>query len=303
MQNPESLILPVKFGSTNSIGSSQMQRLTALVQIFTRAAGFRLGAWLSTAARVNLVSVERIVFSDFLEGIAQDGSYVASLRVQPVNAPCLSYMDICLIDPIIDLLLGGIGSGSLSPESTDITDIEASILDSVMQEICAELTNAWKSVGIEVHHQQRLLSSYHGQAMPARDNALCLSFELQVGEVRGNLRLLFSGLASDALLRAATTESTRSHLSPALEQELRQRALRFRYAGTLQLPVANVSAQVLNELRPGSVLPLEISTAIPALFIVAGQPMFQAQPVAIGERKGAYLTQASLKPGRAPQPQ
>src|ERR1700731_2291794 len=164
-------VVSVKFGSKNSISSSQMQGLTALVQLFARGASFRFSTWLGTVTKFSLISVERVLFSEFLGNIVPDENYVASWEMSPVDAPCLACRDVCLIDPIIDLLWGGLGSASLRKQSTEITEIEAAILDSVMHAMSAEFSNAWRSADIEVRHQKRLLSSYHSQPMPARDNA------------------------------------------------------------------------------------------------------------------------------------
>ena len=289
-------VTPVKFGSTNSISSSQMMGLTSLMQLFTRGVSFRLSAWLGAAVRVSMSSIKRVLFGDFLSNITPDDHYVVSLRMQPVDAACSAYLGISLVDPMIDLLLGGTGLSSLRPEPAEITEIEVSILASVMQEVCVEMSNAWGSVGIEIHHQQRLLSSYHGQAMPVRDNALCLSFEMQIGQVQGSLQFVFSGLASDALLRAITIENATRAPSPALRQRLQQCAQRFRYGATLQLPAVAVSAHALNRLRPGSVLPLGISADHPAVLMVGGKPLFHAHPVASGARRGAYLTRPVAPP-------
>src|ERR1700735_4007817 len=114
-------VVSVKFGSKNSLSSSQMQGLTALVQLFARGASFRFSTWLGTVTKLSLSSVERVLFSEFLGNIVPDENYVASWEMAPVDAPCLAYMDICLIDPIIDLLLGGIGSSGMRKQSTDIT--------------------------------------------------------------------------------------------------------------------------------------------------------------------------------------
>lgn len=295
-------VVPMKFGSTSSISSAQMQGLTALVQLFARGIGYRFGAWLGSVVKMSLVSVERIVFSDFLGSIVPDENYVAAWKMEPVNAPCFVCMDISLIDPIIDLLLGGTGSTSMRHQPGDITDIEAAILDSVMDEMCAEFTNAWKAAGIEVHHEQRLLSSSHSQAMPARDSPICLTFEVQVSSTQGSLQLLFSGLASDTLLRAIKTDQAKRAPSPALKQKLREKALSFRYGASLQLPAVGVSAQAVHHLQMGSILPLNISTQTAALLLVAGRPMFYARPIATGQQKGAYLTQATF-PSKLPMEQ
>ncbi len=284
-------VVPLRFGATNSISSGQMHGLTALVQLFARGVSFRLGAWLGTSVTLSLVSAERILFSEFLGKIIPDASYIASWKMEPVNAACLAYMDMAFVDPIIDLLLGGKGSNSVSLQPGEITDIEASILDSVMEEMCAEFSNSWKSSGIEVHHQKRLLSSYDGQAMPVRDNALCLSFEMQIGTVQKSLQVLFSGLAADTLLRAIAEENAKRAPSAAMRQKLAARAMHFRYGASLQLPIVSVSALALNNLQLGSILPLRVSTGTPAVFMVAGTPMFYARPIAAGPHRAAYLDQ------------
>jgi flagellar motor switch protein FliM len=286
-------VVSVKFGSKNSLSSSQMQGLTALVQLFARGASFRFSTWLGTVTKLSLISVERVLFSEFLGNIVPDENYVASWEMAPVDAPCLAYMDICLIDPVIDLLLGGLGASSMRKQSGDITEIESAILDSVMQAMCSEFTNAWRSADIGVRHQRRLLSAYHSQAMPARDNALSLSFEMQVGSTQGSLTLLFSGLASDTLLRAVAKQEIRRAPSQLMKQRLQEKALSFRYGAILQLPIVKVSAHAVQQLRPGSFLPLQLSTETPAMLLVAGKPMFQAQPVAAGMHKGAHLTQTA----------
>jgi flagellar motor switch protein FliM len=291
--NTTSNVVAVKFGSKNSISSSQMQGLTALVQLFARGASFRFSTWLGTVTKFSLISVERVLFSEFLGNIVPDENYVASWEMAPVDAPCLAYLDICLVDPMIDLLLGGIGSASQRKHSTDITEIESAILDSVMQALCSEFSNAWRSAEIGVRHQKRLLSAYHSQAMPARDNALSLTFEVQVGNIQGGLTLLFSGLASDTLLRAVAKQEVRRAPSQLMKQRLQEKALTFHYGAILQLPIVKVSANAVQQLRPGSFLPLQLSTESPAVLLVAGKPMFHAQPVAAGQHKGAHLIQVA----------
>jgi flagellar motor switch protein FliM len=294
-------VVSVKFGSKNSISSSQMQGLTALVQLFARGASFRLSTWLGTVTKLSLISVERVLFSEFLGNIVPDENYVASWEMAPVDAPCLAYLDICLIDPMIDLLLGGSGTSSMRKQSNEITEIESAILDSVMQAMCSEFSNAWRSADIAVRHQRRLLSAYHSQAMPARDNALSLSFEVQVGSTQGSLTLLFSGLASDTLLRAVAKQEIRRAPSQLMKQRLQEKALSFRYGAILQLPIVKVSAHAVQQLRPGSFLPLQLSTETPAILLVAGKPMFHAEPVAAGLHKGAHLTQAAYVVSGPPQ--
>ncbi len=114
-----------------------------LNDLFARNLTHNLAAWLRTRFQVNLVSAEQIVFNEFLLRIPEI-SYVASVRLEPLGALSVLQLDLALVPPIIDLLLGGEGRDGTQRE---LTDIEESIVASVAEIICRELTAAWQPVG------------------------------------------------------------------------------------------------------------------------------------------------------------
>src|SRR5665213_4143953 len=132
-------VLPYNYASAGQISTEQLRAISILNDLFARNLTHNLAAWLRTRFQVNLVSAEQIPFNDFLLRIPEI-SYVASVRLEPLGALSVLQLDMALAPPVIDLLLGGDGrEGSLR----ELTDIEESILGSVVEIICRELTAAW----------------------------------------------------------------------------------------------------------------------------------------------------------------
>src|SRR3569833_2061578 len=138
-----SAVVAYNFGRAGQISNEQLRAISMLNDLFARNLTHNLAAWLRCRFQVNLVSAEQILFSEFLMRIPEI-SYVTSVRLEPLGALSVLQLDLALAPPIIDLLLGGDGKeGPLR----EITDIEESILGSVVEIICRELTSARQSYG------------------------------------------------------------------------------------------------------------------------------------------------------------
>jgi flagellar motor switch protein FliM len=137
-------VVPYNFATSGQISNEQLRAISMLNDLFARNLTHNLAAWLRTRFQVNLVSAEQIPFNEFLLRIPEI-SYVASVRLEPLGALSVLQLDLALAPPIIDLLLGGEGKDGPLRE---LTDIEESILASVVEIVCRELTAAWVSVSI-----------------------------------------------------------------------------------------------------------------------------------------------------------
>src|SRR6202012_6266436 len=104
---------------------------------------------------VNLVSAEQIPFNDFLLWIPEV-NYMAAVRLEPLGVLSVLQLEMGLVPPIIDLLLGGEGrEGTLR----ELTDIEESILASVVEIGCRELSMAWPTVGLSFNFERRQMQT------------------------------------------------------------------------------------------------------------------------------------------------
>ena len=110
-------------------------------------------------------------------------------------------LELSLVFPIIDLLLGGVGR--MNEQEREITEIEEGIMEGVVRILCGELQTAWSSLGSSFEFDERLQPTQLQRLMPPGDKTLCLSFEIHMPESHGVMNVAFPAVASNALLRTA----------------------------------------------------------------------------------------------------
>jgi flagellar motor switch protein FliM len=201
-------------------------------------------------------------------------------------------MDLSAAFPIMDLVLGGPGTGSV--ELRDLTEIEEQILESVMRILARELQSAWAPVlPVEIEFEQRQQSSHAQVLMGPTERCLALSFEIKLLEAQGVLNVTLPAVASNAVLRKLTAQTAFSQrgASAAHVRQIRERLLDGRYDVELRLPPIPIRVRDLTSLEVGEVLPLYQPVEHPAILYVAEQEMFSVYPVACGLVRGAQVLQ------------
>ncbi|MGA7243948.1 MAG: hypothetical protein WBX19_12230 [Terracidiphilus sp.] len=291
----KSNVVPYNFGRAGQISNEQMRAISMLNDLFARNLTHNLAAWLRSRFQVNLVSAEQISFNEFLMRIPEI-SYVASVRLEPLGALSVLQLDLALAPPIIDLLLGGDGKeGPLR----ELTDIEEAILVSVVEIICRELTSAWQSVGLSFNFEHRQMQTQVARIMSVNERTLCLSFEIRMPQGSGLLNLAFPAVVANTILRRLTSDWGRHRRhAPETRARLETAAKRIRFGGSLQLPTVRIAAREIEDLQPGSLLRLGLSTSVAAEWRVAGQRVASAQAMRHGVHRAACL-QSSVKEGDA----
>lgn len=278
--------VPYSFASSGQISAEQLRAISMLNDLFARNLTHNLAAWLRTRFQVNLVSAEQIPFNEFLLRIPEI-NYVASVRLEPLGALAVTQLDLALAPPIIDLLLGGEGrEGSLR----ELTDIEESILGSVLDIICRELTAAWQPVGLSFNFERRQMQTQIARLIPVNEKTLCLSFEIRMPHSSGLLNLAFPAVVSNTILRRLTSDwARRRRHAPETRARMSELLRSVRLGGALQLASARIPASTVEAIEPGTLLPLSRTPRDPAEWWIGGQRIAHADVTRRGERRAAKL--------------
>ncbi len=279
-------VTPFNFATSGQISTDQLRAISILNDLFARNLTHNLTAWLRARFQVNLVSAEQIQFNDFLLRIPEI-SYVASVRLEPLGAVSVLQLDLALAPPIIDLLLGGEGrDGPLR----ELTDIEESILGSVVETICRELTLAWQPVGLSFIFERRQMQTQVARIVPVTEKTLCLSFEIRVPHTAGLLNLAFPAVVANTILRRLTSDwGKRRRHAAETRARMSAAARRIRLGASLQLPRVGLPASVLENLEPGSVLRFDLPANTLPEWRVGGQPLGGAQAIRHGALRAARI--------------
>jgi flagellar motor switch protein FliM len=283
------------FSSAGQISNEQLRAISMLNDQFARNLTHNLAAWLRTRFQVNLVSAEQIPFSEFLLRIPEI-SYVASVRMDPLGALAVLQLDLALAPPVIDLLLGGEGrDGPLR----ELTDIEESILASLVEIICRELTTAWQPVGLNFNFERRQMQTQVARIMSVTEKTLCLSFEIRMPHSSGLLNLAFPAVVANTILRRLTSDwARRRRHGGETRVRMEAAARRIRFGASLQLPAARMEASAIENLEPGTVLRLDVAANALCEWKVGGQKLSLAQAIRQGEHRAARIERPVIEAER-----
>jgi flagellar motor switch protein FliM len=277
---------PYNFSSAGQISNEQLRAISMLNDLFARNLTHNLAAWLHSRFQVNLVSAEQIQFNEFLLRVPEI-SYVASVRLEPLGALSVLQLDLALAPPIIDLLLGG---GGREGPLRELTDIEESILASVVEIVCRELTSAWQPVGLSFNFERRQMQTQVARIMSVTEKTLCLSFEIRMPHAAGLLNLAFPAVVANTILRRLTSDwGRRRRHADETRQRMETAARRIRFGASLQLPVVRLSASVLESLEPGAILRLDLPANTLPEWRVGGQTLSLAQAIRQGSHRAARI--------------
>jgi len=252
-------------------------------------------AFLRVVFEAALVTAEHVTYREYLHRLPEI-TYMCSCKLVPMDVPALLQLDLSIAFPLIDLLLGGEGKGTLEPR--DVTEIEEQILESVVQIICRELGIAWQALGLEFRFDRRQQAANASRLMPPDDKMLALTFSINMPESRGSLQLAVPASVSTALLRKMSADwAYRKPKGPAESKEqVKARILNCPFALELGLIGVRVQAGALMTMQPGELLVFRHPVERPATLLVGEQALFQAFLMRHQQKRVARLVGLCPKP-------
>jgi flagellar motor switch protein FliM len=295
-RNAERQIEPWDLRQASRLTKEQINTVSQLHESFARNLSHSLGAYLRSKFTVTLVSAEQLAYRDFLARLP-DLTYHASFLSHPGENRAVAQMDSSLAFPVVDLLLGG--RGQAQPQTREMSEIEELILGGVGQIICHELQSVWQPMGVTFEFEKRQPASQVQRVMSAQEKTLTLSFEVTMADSHGMLNLAFPALLSSSLLRRLSTEwsyqGTRTH--KAKQESIMKRMLNSPVELSLCTPAVPVQLTDLLMLRPGLILPLQLSIGEPAMVRFAGRECWQARVVRTNTNgRAAHLVGSIAQP-------
>ena len=113
--------VPFDFRRPDRIAKSQLHAIHQLHDNFVRNLVSSLSAYLRSYLIINLVSVEQLSYSEFLECLPSP-TCLASLGLKPYDGNAVLELNSSLIFPILEILLGGDGKLQFSTQARNHRD-------------------------------------------------------------------------------------------------------------------------------------------------------------------------------------
>jgi flagellar motor switch protein FliM len=170
------------------LSNENARALTSLHEKFALNVTNSLEVYLGTSIRLKMMSLEQLALRDYISGVAPN-TYLLPCALNVMESNFLIEMDIRLIFPIIDLLLGGAGT-TASDEVRELTEIDEEIMESITALIIKEVDRSWRALNLSLTPGHCLKPALITQIYPANEKLVLLMFEMTVGVTTGSFKIV-----------------------------------------------------------------------------------------------------------------
>src|ERR1700677_1115906 len=284
------------FRYAGRLSNENARALTSLHEKFALNVTNSLEVYLGTSIRLKMVSLEQLALQDYINSVAPN-TYLLPCALNVMESNLLMEMDVRLIFPIIDLLLGGAGTTG-SDERREVTEIDEEIMESITALIIKEVDRAWRALNLSLTPGHCIKPALVTQIYPANEKLVLLMFEMTVGASTGSFKIVLPTSFVGFLLRHLKAAQSKkiSSLRSIRNPTLRERILDWDFVVAADITQMRVLVKDLIDMRVGMVVKMKAPVRSPGRLTVEGVEIFEALPVRNGTRKAAQLSSRSQEP-------
>ncbi|HHY37407.1 MAG TPA: flagellar motor switch protein FliM [Clostridia bacterium] len=279
------------FRHPDKIGKDQMRELEALYQHVGRLFSSYLSGRARIAVEVSVKNLEQMTYEKYLEGLPSPGIY-ASVQANPLQGNWLLFMDGVTGFILLDRLFGGRGD---SPEEVrSLTEIEQTVANKFLMDLCHSLAEAWRGV-VKIEPEIKATASN-----PIFLQIAGPSDAIVVARMRVSIRGYEGGV--EVCMPYASLRNVISRLSPqwaGVDQKTRDfgfmeailtSLLDAPFEVKVVIGEGRMSLADLYTLRAGDVICLERRAEEPVEVLVEGKPLFLGRPCRVGRTLSVLVT-------------
>lgn len=279
------------FRRPDRVSKDQMRVLQNLHEGFARILSTTLTSYLRTLVEVELVSVDQLTYSEFVMSVTNP-SCIYVFQMEPLSGSAIFEINPSLVFFMIDRLFGG--PGKAMQYNRELTDIERSVMNKIVERLLIDLKESWEYLGI--FHPK--IESYENnpqfvQIAPASETVILISFELRSRHTSGLMSMCLPYMFLEPVMTNLTAENwiSSSKANPVESRKVVEREM----AGTpmeIKAVVGKVQIKLSQMLRlqEGDVLVLEKPADTDLVLKVGGKPTFLCKPGQVRNRKCVQIT-------------
>ncbi len=292
------MIHSCNFRYAGRLSNENARALTALHEKFAINVTTALELYLGASLQLKLISLEQMAIGDYISGIASN-SYLLPCALSVMESNILLDMDVSLVFPIIDLLLGG--AGASLEDIRELTEIDEEIMQSVSALIVKQMERSWQTLNLSLTPGRCIKPGVIQQIFLMNEKLVLLMFEMTVGNTTGNFNMVLPTSFVGFLLRhlKAALSKKVSSLRALRSPTLRERILDCDFTVAADITQMRALVKDLIDLKPGMILKMKAPVRSPGRLTVEGVDIFDALPVRNGTRKAAQLSARSQEPAAA----
>lgn len=281
------------FKRPDKFSKEQIRTVSSMHDSFARLTTTSLSAQLRSLVQVHVASVDQLTYEEFIRSIPNPTT-LATINMDPLKGSAILEIDPAVTFAIVDRLFGGPGENV--KVTRDLTDIETSVMETIIVRILGNMREAWSQV---IDLRPRLgtieVNPQFAQIVPPTEMVVLVTLETKMGEVEGMMNFCIPYLTIEPIInklsaqywyssvrRGGTTENLniiRDHLAGIAVPMVAE-------VGRIELPMRDV----LN-LKPGDIIRLSNTNIEDPLHLnIGNRKKFLCRPGMLGNRVAIEIT-------------
>ncbi|MGB5944804.1 flagellar motor switch protein FliM [Paenisporosarcina sp.] len=270
----------------------QVRTLTRIHENFSRLLTTYLSTQLRTNAQISVTSVEQFPYEEFINNVQQK-SLLGVFDAPPLKGSMVMEFSPEVVYVMIDRLLGG--QGNISQKSSDLTEIEISVIQRIFIRTLTSFQEAWLSViKLSPEFKEIEVNPQFLTMFPPNETVILVSLHAKIGDVEGIIKICLPHVVLEQILPklsarhwlANQKKTIENHEMEALEKKLQATRLNVKAI----LGRSSIEVGDFLTLKSGDVIRLNESYTDPVIVLVDEKQKFFAQP---GVSKGRMAVQVT----------
>lgn len=288
----EKKIKPYDFRRPSKFSKDQLRTLEMLHESFSRSLSLYLSSRLRTVVHCSIAGADQLPYGEYIQSVPIP-SFIVVYTMESLNGTALLEISNSIIFSMVDRLLGG--PGRVIKKNRELTDIEMSIIEDIVDRILELLGEAWSSIintspvrsGIETNPQ------FIQQIVPLSSVVALISFSIQIGDsASGFMNLCIPSEMLEAILpklNARQWFSRKGSRQEEIIQRLKNKLENIEVPIVVELGKAEITFKELLNLKVGDIIKLDTLVMDPLLVKVGDQPKYLGRPGKVGKNIGVKI--------------
>ena len=279
------------FKSPQKFSKEHLRTLELIHDNYARIISNYLTGQVRSNVKVKIESVQQFTYDEFIHSIPNP-TVLTVFKLPPLNGSILFETNPQFVFQIIDVLLGGSGSGKY--KMREFTDIDKNIIKQVNKGLISNLKLAWEDI-LEVQPEIEALETNPAlnQTMAPNEPVALITFSVEMGKNNTFLNICIPYLSIEKVLDKLVVQywfqQSDDELLHESREKLRERLNIVSVDVTAELGSTNITVDDFLKLSIGDVVTLDNKINSAIRVFVEDKPYYYAEPGLVGKNMGAQI--------------
>ncbi|TFH63931.1 MAG: flagellar motor switch protein FliM [Gemmatimonadales bacterium] len=279
------------FRRPDRVSKDQMRTLQNLHEGYARLFSTTLTSYLRTLVEIELISVDQLTYSEFMMSISNP-SCIYIFDIEPLEGSAIFEINPSLVFFIVDRLFGG--QGAPTEQNRELTEIERSVLNKIIERALVDLKEVWEHVGIfSPKIQGYETNPQFVQIAPPGETVILISLEVRLKNGSGLISICYPFMLLESVMGKLSGESWISSQRTSTQETRRLIEKEISSTNTRVAAVigqTNLTVRDLLQLQPGDVVVLDKLASSDLVVQVGTKPKFLGKVGVVGNNKCIQVT-------------